>query len=321
MHEGACHRTGPHTLRRRARGGIILEDCIIVGGGIAGLQAAIQLGRYGHRVLVIDGAWGRSVWCHAYHNVLGWPDGVSGPHLRSLGRAQAERFGVRFAEDWVETAAQAPQEGFWLTGRSGRTYMGRRLLLATGVADRLPDLPGLMPRLGLSVYVCPDCDGYEVRGRRTAVLGAGEAGARMAITLTDWTRDLVYIDHERRPLSPALAHELKACGIPHIEGPIVALEGPGDGLAAVRLADGRRIKAERAFTAFGGNLVHSALAVQLGVRVHDNGHIPVHPRTRETNVPGVWAAGDVAAHSEQVAIAMGDGAQVAIWIHKSLAGR
>ncbi|MCL6600601.1 MAG: FAD-dependent oxidoreductase, partial [Alicyclobacillus macrosporangiidus] len=69
------------------------------------------------------------------------------------------------------------------------------------------------------------------------------------------------------------------------------------------------------------NLVHSALAVQLGVRVHDNGHIPVHPRTRETNVPGVWAAGDVAAHSEQVAIAMGDGAQVAIWIHKSLAGR
>ncbi|MCL6515892.1 NAD(P)/FAD-dependent oxidoreductase [Alicyclobacillus sp.] len=297
-----------------------MEDCLIVGGGIAGLQAAIQLGRYGHRVLVIDGGWGRSVWCHAYHNLLGWPDGVSGPYLRAIGRAQAERFGVRFTEDWIERAERIHPEGFRLTGAGGKTYAGRRLLIATGVSDHLPDVAGLMPRLGISVYICPDCDGYEVRGKRTVVLGRGDAGAGMALALYAFTPHLVFLDHAADPVAQHLAEALSERGIRRVTGRAVALEGPGDRLEGVRLADGRVMEAEGAFIAFGGNRVHAEIAVQLGVQVHDNHHIPVHPRTRATNVPGVWAAGDVAAHSEQVSIAMGDGAQAAIWIHKSLTG-
>jgi thioredoxin reductase (NADPH) len=128
-------------------------DSLIVGGGIAGLQAAIQLGRYGHRVLVIDAGYGRSTLCRSYHNILGWPEGISGNELRTLGRRQAESLGVEFVRDEVieakananERAEGSKQAEFELKGKSGDLYYGHTLLLATGIMDRYPELPGLEP--------------------------------------------------------------------------------------------------------------------------------------------------------------------------------
>ncbi|MVO99034.1 NAD(P)/FAD-dependent oxidoreductase [Paenibacillus lutrae] len=324
-------------------------DGIIIGGGIAGLQAAVQLGRYGHKVLVIDAGYGRSTLCARYHNVLGFPDGVSGEELRKTGRKQAQALGVEFADGLAIRAAGNLDTGFRVGIRrlaqqesggnhplaahepGGRglsaeaeadpdtEYTGSTLLLATGVMDRFPELPGLRECLGHTIYVCPDCDSHEVAGRRTVVLGAGDPGARMALTLRPRTDKLTLLNHERKPISPAVQQELDLAGIQTIPGPIAAIQAEEGGrLVRVQLEDGRTVEAERGFLAFGGNAVHSDLAVQLGAERMENRHVLADPRSKETNIPGVYAAGDIGVHAEQLTVAMGEGAMAAIWMNKAI---
>ncbi|WP_411346920.1 NAD(P)/FAD-dependent oxidoreductase [Paenibacillus sp. WLX2291] len=296
-----------------------IYDCIIVGGGIAGLQAAIQLGRYSaHRILVIDAGKGRSTFCQNYGNILGFPDGISGDELRQIGHSQAEPLGVEFHADRI-LEAKKEDDQFLLKGAEGESYRARTLLLATGLIDRFPRLPGLIETLGHSVYVCPDCDGYEIEGRRTLVMGAGEAGAQMALILSTRTDQLVYINHESKPFKPETMERLRESGIEYIEAAIKHIHQEEAGvLQSVELEDGQLLEAERGFIAFGGNHVNSELAEQLGVETLHNHHIETHPRSKMTNIENVWVAGDLAAHSEQANIAMGEGAQAAIWINKTL---
>ncbi|MCA0754318.1 NAD(P)/FAD-dependent oxidoreductase [Paenibacillus sp. N4] len=292
-------------------------DCLIVGGGIAGLQAAIQLGRYCRRVTVVDAAEGRSTMCRSYHNIIGWPDGVSGPELLASGREQAKRLGVQFV--YGKAAAAAREEGgFTVTLEDSSRISAKRLLLATGVKDRLPPFPALLPCLGVSVYVCPDCDGYEVWKKRTVVLGAGNTGASMALALTHWTSELTYVNHEQSEVEESVRRSLDQKGIVYIETSVREVLAEQSQLSGFILDDGTRLEARHAFVALGGNQVRSGLAEQLGARLMDNRHIVVDPRTKMTSVPHVWAAGDVTAHSEMSTIAMGDGSQAAIWINKSL---
>lgn len=293
-------------------------DCIIVGGGIAGLQAAIQLGRYEHDILVVDSNDGRSAICRSYHNLLGWPDGVSGEQLRSLGRQQAEAVGVEFQSDRIVTARKDKGE-FILDGKDGYHYVGRKLLLATGVMDNIPKIKNLLPCLGLSVYVCPDCDGYEVKNKNVVILGSGEAGAEMAQTIHYWTDEITFINHESKEVTDETRRKLEERNIRYVEGNIseAIVEGDSD-FKGVRLDNGKEISGEKGFIAFGGNQVHTELARQLGVEILDNKHINADARSKETNVEEVWAAGDIVAHSEQVSTAMGDGSIAAIWIHKKL---
>jgi thioredoxin reductase (NADPH) len=302
-------------------------DSLIVGGGMAGLQAAIQLGRYGDRVLVIDSGYGRSSLCRSYHNILGWPDGVGGEELRSKGRKQAESFGVEFVLDEIVEASSsantnpigAEQGRFELVGKSGERYQGQTLLLATGLMDRFPDLPGLVPCFGLTVYVCPDCDGYEIKDRSTIIMGAGDVGAEMALLLADLASVMVYVNHERKQVKAEALEKLKNKGIDHVQEEIAEVLSDGNGkFEGVKLASGKILEAERGFIAFGGNHVKSELAKQLGVERLENRHLVADPRTKMTNVRHLWAAGDVGVHSEQVTIAMGEGTQAAIWIHKAL---
>lgn len=293
-------------------------DCAIVGGGFAGLQAAIQLGRYRRRTIVFDTGDGRSTLCGCYRNLLGWPDGANGPELRTIGRSQAERLGVEFVGARIDRAERRG-DVFVLTDEQGRPTEARRLLLATGIGERLPDLPELLPCLGYSVYICPDCDGFETAGRRTIVIGSGEAGARLAMELVYWTNDIVYVNHGGIPPEEAALRSLEEHGIAYVERSVVRPEVEGTQFKGVLLADGTRIEAPCAFTAMGGNRVRTELAVQLGVALKGR-HVEADARTKQTNVRHVWAAGDIVAHSQQAAIAMGDGAQAAIWMHKSLLG-
>jgi len=305
-----------------------MYDSIIVGGGIAGLQAAIQLGRYRRKVLLIDKGDGRSALCRSYHNALGYPDGVSGKWLREVGRRQAEGYGIELLQGDV-TEASKTDDGFRVRCENDHSlpadYEARTLLLATGVKDRLPDIPGLRPTLGLTVYICPDCDGFEIQGKHTLIMGSGNVGARMALTLTYFSSDLLYINHERKPIDDELQQKLREAGIDVINEPIarVLLEGDEEEgrMAGASLANGQTVRAERGFVAFGGNEVRSDLAKQLHVERMENRHIITDPRSKMTSVPGVWAAGDVAVHSEQMTIAMGEGLQAAIWMHKWLLAR
>ncbi|GIO87361.1 thioredoxin reductase [Paenibacillus faecis] len=297
----------------------MVQDCIIVGGGIAGLQAAIQLGRYDvHRILVLDAERGRSVLCRNYRNILGFPKGISGPELRKRGRLQAESLGVLFQTAEVVKAERA-EETFKLTDQAGNTYITRTLLLATGITDRIPGIAGMADVLGSTVYICPDCDGHEIQDRDTVLMGAGDAGADMALVLAERARSLVYINHEAIRVTEDRMAKLRAAGIRYETGVISEVVAKqGDRIDAVILEDGRSFAAERGFIAFGGNRVHSDLAGQLGVELSGNRHVLTDPRSKKTNVEGVFAAGDLGVHAEQVTVAMGEGSLAAIWIHKAL---
>ncbi|SFL22007.1 Thioredoxin reductase [Paenibacillus sp. 1_12] len=299
-------------------------DCIIIGGGIAGLQGAIQLGRYKHRILVIDKGEGRSSLCRNYHNILGWPEGVSGKELRRLGRLQAERLSVKFIQDEVTGLTRLENRFMIETSNGNQSLEALTVLLAMGLSDRFPSLPGLESCLGETVYVCPDCDGYEVNGRKTIVMGSGNVGASMALMLTYWTKDITYINHEwqSRTVDDEYLQKLVSQEIVHMDGTLTeVVRSDMDGhFLGVRLADGRMIAGERGFIAFGGNHVHSELARQVGIQCLDNKHIITDSRTKMTNIQGIWAAGDIGVHAEQLTIAMGEGSQAAIWIHKELVG-
>lgn len=292
-------------------------DCLIIGGGIAGLQAAIQLGRYMHQVLVIDSDDGRSTLCQSYHNILGYPDGVSGQHLREVGKRQAEQLGIQFVQGKAESASKVGEE-FQVSLTNGDTFTSKRVLLATGIMDRIPPFPSLRPCLGISVYVCPDCDGYEVKGKRTIVIGSGRTGVEIAKTLLYWTKDLIYINHEKKTINEEDLQMMRENQIEYIEARIESALANASQLEGFLLENGQTIRGNYAFVAFGGNEVRSQLAKQLGVELLENKHMLVDPRTKMTNIQGVWAAGDVVAHSEQVTIAMGEGMQAAIWIHKDI---
>lgn len=294
----------------------MIYDCVIIGGGIAGLQAAIQLGRYNYQVLVVDSNNGRSTLCKCYHNLLGWPKGVSGDTLRKLGREQAEELNVHFQQEKVKEIIKM-DDIFQVKSTNNNEYQTKTLLLATGVKDNLPPFPKLQPCLGKSVFVCPDCDGYATSDKPTIVLGKGKAGVTMALALTHWTTRITYINLQES-LEVALQNELLQKDIKLISSEVSEAVVKNDAFQGVILASGQVIEAPTAFLAMGGNKVNSDLAMQLGVELEKNKHIKVDPRTKETSVKNVWAAGDVVAHSEQVAIAMGDGVQAAIWIHKSL---
>lgn len=293
-------------------------DCIIVGGGLAGLQAAIQLGRYSaHQVLVIDAGEGRSTLCRTYHNILGFPDGVSGEELRERGRMQAERTGVSFEKDRIVKAGRQG-EHIQLFGTSGSEYRSKTVLLATGLTDRVPDIPGLTPTLGRTVYVCPDCDGYEIQDQRTVLLGSGEPGANMAMILIQRTNDLLYINHEQAPISAELHRSMKEAGVRYLEAAVQEVQQIEDGhITGVLTEDGQIFESERGFIAFGGNRVHYELAEQLGAVIADNKHVEADPRSLQA-ANNVWIAGDLGLHAEQATVAMGEGSIAAIWIHKAL---
>ncbi|MEK4661381.1 NAD(P)/FAD-dependent oxidoreductase [Priestia sp. FSL H7-0729] len=293
-------------------------DCIIVGGGLAGLQAAIQLGRYSaHQVLVIDAGEGRSTLCRTYHNILGFPDGVSGEELRARGRMQAERTGVSFEKDRI-VRADRHGEKIQLFGTSGVEYRSKTVLLATGLSDRVPDIPGLTPTLGRTVYVCPDCDGYEIQDQRTVLLGSGEPGANMAMILIQRTNDLLYINHEQAPISAELHRSMKEAGVRYLEAAVQEVQQIEDGhITGVLTEDGQIFESERGFIAFGGNRVHYELAEQLGAVIADNKHVEADPRSLQA-ATNVWIAGDLGLHAEQATVAMGEGSIAAIWIHKAL---
>lgn len=293
-------------------------DCIIIGGGIAGLQAAIQMGRSQHKCLVIDSKEdGRSTLCKDYRNILGWPEGISGEDLRARGQEHAKQTGIQFLNEHV---TKLKKSGNYLhVQTANHEFKTHTLLLATGITDRIPSIPNLKECLGMTIYICTDCDGYEVVDKPTLVLGSGESGANFALSLLYWTDQITYINHEKAEIEDDLRKKLEENGISYIEETIESVEKAGESdLKGVLLVDGRFIEGDRAFISFGGNEVHTALAKQLGIDVLNNRHIHVDPRTKETNVENVWAAGDIVAHSEQATIAMGEATQAAIWIHKRL---
>jgi len=293
-------------------------DVIIVGGGFAGMSAALQLARARRPILLADVGLPRNRFAEASHGFLG-QDGVAPAAIMREALRQLSAYPtVDFVHGRV-AVARGEIDRFEVEMEDGAVHAARRLVLATGVADTLPDIPGLAERWGVSVMHCPYCHGYEVRDRRIGVLANHPMAAHQALMLPDWgpttlfTQGLVEIDAD-------LAAKLAGRGVQVETTPIVAVLGDGQEIAAVRLADDRVASLEAIFTA-PQTAPASPLAQQLGCAFEDGmtgPHVKLEPGQQRTSVPGVHSAGDVASPMHNATLASAAGVMAGIGAHQSL---
>jgi len=302
-----------------------LYDTLIVGGGPAGLTAALHLAWHQRRVLVIDRVTGplfftlEKLW-----NVPGMPE-ATGSEIQKRLKAQAESTGARIQHGNVVKAEGKEEEDFLLTGSKGEQWRGRSLLLATGVARYHPTVDGdFTPCFGYAgkgnLFYCTDCEGPELFGKDTIVIGAGPAdwAATMAIGLSRYTERLRVLLTGGRDLAEHWAGRLRDRGIPVIAGEIKRLIGGKRLLDGLELQDGTVLEADAFFVSSQAR-GRTDLAEQLGVEMAATG-FHANPKTQrgDTNVPGVWIAGDLRPMTQQVAVAMGTGNIAAVMIDQHL---
>ena len=292
---------------------------IVVGGSFAGLAAAIQLGRARRRILVVDAGKPRNRFAHASHGFLG-QDGRSPTEILDTFRAQVLAYPtVQFQSEEVVDAHRGGDDDFTVTLASGHDLHSQRLILATGVVDELPSIPGLHERWGVTVLHCPYCHGYEVRDRRLGVLAISETAMHQALLVRDWSADVTMFTNGAFEPDAEQRSTLSARGIRVEERAVETLEGTAPELAGVRLRDGDLVEIDALFTASRTHM-SSPLAERLGCAFDDGPFGPV-VRTdarKETTVPGVYCAGDAARTPHNATWAAADGATAGVMAHQSL---
>ncbi|MDH5824981.1 NAD(P)/FAD-dependent oxidoreductase [Luteimonas sp. RD2P54] len=289
------------------------HDVIVVGGSYAGMAAALQLLRARRRVLVVDAGQRRNRRATASHGFLGH-DGRDPAWIANVARSQLERYPTL---SWIEgtaVAAAGAADAFTVTTGEGTGHRARRLLLALGVSDALPEVPGLAERWGRSVFHCPYCHGYELDRGAIGVIATGPMSLHQARLLPEWGRVTLLCNGALDP-DPATESELSARGVAIERAPVARIEGHAD----VVLADGRRLGFAGLFTA-SRTAPASDLAGQLGCALMDTPMgTQIETRdNRETTVAGVFACGDAARVPHSVTLAVGDGAWAGAQVHQSL---
>jgi len=287
-------------------------EVAIVGGGAAGLSAALVLGRARRRVVVIDAGQPRNAPAEHMQGFLS-RDGMPPGELLAAGRAEARHYGVELIEDRVVDA----RAGFALRLGSGRSVEAGQVLLATGAGDVLPaDVEGAQERWGRDFLHCPYCHGWEVRDRPVGVLGTGPGSVEHAHLLRQWSEDVTLFTH-RATVTDADRAALAARGIIVVDGTVERLVVDDDRLRAVQLADGRAVPREALFIRPALRAHLDDPAVLLGCELREDGLVHTGPGGR-TSVPGVWAAGNATDPRAQVITAAGEGSAVAIAINTEL---
>ncbi len=290
-------------------------EIIIVGGGLAGLSAAVYLGRARRETLLIDEGKSMARWEPDVQNYLGFPEGISGRELLARARRQARHYGAHFSRDRICGAA-AHGGVFELEGRSG-PYSCRRLLLATGIFHIPPDIPGLEPCLGHSMFFCRDCDGYRVQGKTIAVYGWTNEAVRYALAMLLYSHCVVIVTDGREPSwNRRHGQWLREYEIPIFRQTITNVRHSGGQIQFLDLDDSTEVAVNALFTTRGDVYFH-ALAKDLGARIDAEGQIQVDPDMR-TNVPGLYAAGCVTPANCQMIIAAGQGATAGQAINRDL---
>jgi thioredoxin reductase len=289
-------------------------DCVIVGAGPAGLNAALVLGRARRRVVVFDDARPRNYATHEMHGVLGH-DGLDPAELRARGRAELDAYGVEVVSSEVERAEVL--DGVVRLASARGTDTTRTVLLATGMLDDLPDIPGFAGVWGTSAHTCPYCDGFEHRDERLAVLASGARGEHLALLLRQWSDDVVLLSNGSHGLAADQRARVDALAIPIVETPVAALEGDDQGrLRRVRLDDGETLDRDALFFYVGWQL-RNDLARRLGCGLRDDGSIAVDSE-QATTVARVYAAGNCAEPRALVPTAAGAGVTAAVSINVRL---
>lgn len=292
-----------------------VREVIVIGGGIAGLSAAIYLGRAQRDTLVIDSGHSMAKWEPKVENYLGFPKGIDGEDLLKFGRKQAERHDVEFANDEI-VSAEARDDLFVLHGKKSQ-FRTQRVLLATGIFHIPPDIPGVRECLGHSMFFCKDCDGFRVRGKRIAVVGANNDAVEYALGMLYYSPCVIVTTNgESARWDAQHAGWLGEYEIPVHTEKIGDVEHRGTKIRSLIFEDGRKIKIDYLFTTR-GDVFHTDLAQQLGAKLDQDGQIEVDLCMR-TNVPHLYAAGCVTPANCQMIIAAGQGATAAQAINRDL---
>ena len=290
-------------------------DVVVIGGGAAGLSAALVLSRARRKVLVVDAGAPRNAPASHMHGYLS-RDGVPPGELLAAGRREVNSYGGDVIDGTVTDLVTDGRTGFWVLLAGGQRISARRLLITTGLRDDLPDIPGLRDRWARDVLHCPYCHGHEVRDRPLGVLGGTPGAVRYAQVVRQWTNDLVYFTPPDI-LTAAERTELRARAIGLVEGTIDALViDDADQLRGVQMQDGRVIARDALFVP-PRFVPNNVLLVGLGCDVDGDGWVSVD-KTGRTSVPGVWAAGNVVDPRAQVITAAGAAGAAAIAVNADL---
>ncbi|MBY0138059.1 NAD(P)/FAD-dependent oxidoreductase [Paracoccus yeei] len=290
-----------------------MQDVIVIGGSYAGMAAALQLARARRTVLVIDAGQRRNRFASHSHGFLG-QDGVDPAEIHARAKRQLLAYPTL---RWVESTAAAitgEKDDFRIATEGGDTFAGRRILLATGVIDRLPGIPGLAERWGRAVFHCPYCHGYELDRGRIGVIATGPMSIHQAQLLPEWG-EVTFLTNGALTLEPAQRDDLRKRGVAIVETPLARIVDTAD----VELRDGRVLPFAGLFTATrtepAGPLAEAAGCAMIETPM---GRQIQTADSKETSIPGIFACGDVARTPHSVSLAVGDGAWAGAQLHRSL---
>ncbi|MCU0492671.1 MAG: NAD(P)/FAD-dependent oxidoreductase [Chloroflexaceae bacterium] len=293
-------------------------DVVIIGGSFAGLSAALQLARARRTILVLDGNQPRNRFARHSHGFLS-RDGYAPSAILHEARTQLLHYPTARVEQATVTAVVQHEGGFQVTWADQQAATARRLILATGVVDHLPDVAGVAERWGEGVAQCPYCHGYEVAERRLGVLATGESALHQATMLPDWSAHVTLFTNGFLTLKETDRARLARRSVQIIETPVQQVLGPGRTVAAVELADGRVVPLDALFVTTTVSLA-APFAEQLGCALEAGpfGPMITTDAFQETTVQGVFAAGDAARPMHNLSWAVADGVMAGISAHRSL---
>ena len=292
-------------------------DVLVIGAGPAGLTAAIYLARFRRRVCVIDSGASRAAWIPVSHNLIGFPDGISGRALLDRLGEQARKYGAEIVAGQVDRLERHADGHFTASFGSG-TVEARRVLLATGGLDVEPDLPGIREavRRGLVRY-CPICDAYEAAGQKVALIAYGKCRLQEALLLRAYTADLTVLTLGQEMDIPDKERDtLRAADIQILDDPVRELATEGNSITAWHMASGTTRRFDTIYSAL-GTRIRSELATALGADADEDGALIVRDH-QQTSVDGLYAAGDVVQGLSQISVAAGQAAVAATHMNASL---
>lgn len=295
-------------------------EAVVVGGGAAGLSAALVLGRARRRTLVVDAGEPRNAPAAHLQGYL-TRDGMPPAEFLAAGREEIARYGVELVRDRAVDVSRQDNGEFRVTLAAGRTVHARRLVLATGLADELPTVAGVAERFGRDVLHCPYCHGWEVRDRSFGVLATTPMSVHQALMVSQWSKDVTLFLHTvtEAELTADDTRRLTAAGVVVVPGEVAGLVVEGDRLTGVRLTDGTVHDRSTLFVAPRA-VPRNDLFERLGAELRETpfGTYPVVDETGLTTVPGVWAAGNAVGFAEQVVNAAGAGYRAAATLNGEL---
>jgi thioredoxin reductase len=291
-----------------------LYDVAVIGGGAAGLSAALVLSRARRRVAVVDAGEPRNAPASHMHGFLS-REGLPPRDLLAVGRAEVEAYSGDLIAGAVSGIVPGAERGFRVDLVDGRSLRARRVLVATGLRDELPDLPGVSERWGRDLLHCPYCHGYEVRDQALGVIGGLPVAVQHAQLVRQWSSDVIFFSHTLELMADH-REQLAARGIEIAEGTVRRLVVDGDRLQGVEIDDGRVIERDAVFVR-PRFVPNSNLLVGLGCATDEAGWVVADAGGR-TTVPGVWVAGNAVNPRAQVVSAAGEGSSAAIALHADL---